>query len=160
MIKLCRAIILFVVLGCSLNLFGIEYKLGDYKSFYGNKIDYYDLGAKQFQDNIFWSGRFPTTEEEIDFVNQRVGIITKINSVQVYPKIYISLDQYFDNLFAYSFDKLLYEKTMAFFGQEDREEGSGGLIPDLVFDLPKFARSKTVKRIFGDKAGRLSFFGS
>ena len=48
---------------------------------------------------------------------------------------------------------------MAFFQEEEREE-SGGLIPDLVFDLPKFARSKTVKRIFGDKAGRLSFFGS
>lgn len=159
MVKLYRAIILFIILGCSLNLFGIDYKLGDYKSFYGNKIDYYNLGAKQFQDNIYWSSRFPSTEEEIDFVNKRVGIITKFNSVEAYPKIYISLDQYFDNLFAYSFDKQLYEKTMAFFQEEEREE-SGGLIPDLVFDLPKFARSKTVKRIFGDKAGRLSFFGS
>ncbi len=159
MVKLYRAIILFIILGCSLNLYGIDYKLGDYKSFYGNKIDYYNLGAKQFQDNIYWSSRFPSTEEEIDFVNKRVGIITKFNSVEAYPKIYISLDQYFDNLFAYSFDKQLYEKTMAFFQEEEREE-SGGLIPDLVFDLPKFARSKTVKRIFGDKAGRLSFFGS
>ncbi|MBI9031268.1 cell surface protein SprA [bacterium] len=160
MVKTYRTIILFIVLTGSLNLFGIDYKLGDYKSFYGNKIDYYDLGAKNFQDNIFWSSRFPTTEEEIDFVNQRVGIITKFNSVEAYPKIYISLDQYFDNLFAYSFDKLLYEKTIEFFGQEEREESSGGLIPDLVFDLPKFARSKTVKRIFGEKAGRLSFSGS
>ncbi len=159
MVKTNRTIILFILLVCSLNLVASEYKLGDFKSLYGNKIDYYNLGAKQFQENIYFSSRFPTTEEEIDFVNQRVGIITKYNSVQAYPKIYISLDKYFDNLFAYSFDKILYQKTMAFFQEEEREE-SGGLIPDLVFDLPKFARSKTVKRIFGDKAGRLSFFGS
>ena len=159
MVKTYRTIILFILVICSPKLFGINYQLGDYKTFYGNKIDYYNLGAKQFQKDIFWSNRFPTTEEEIDFVNKRVGIITKFNSVQAYPKIYISLDRYFDNLFAYSFDKLLYQKTMTFFNQEIREE-SGGLIPDLVFDLPKFARSKTVKRIFGDKAGRLSFFGS
>ena len=159
MVKTYRTIILFILVISSPKLFGIDYKLGDYKTFYGNKIDYFNLGSKQFQDNLFFNSRFPTTEEEIDFINQRVGIITKYNSVQAYPKIYISLDKYFDNLFAYSFDKALYQKTMAFFEQEQRVE-EGGLIPDLVFDLPKFARSKTVKRIFGDKAGRLSFFGS
>lgn len=159
MVKIKRTIILFVLLALSINLFSGDYKLGDFKTFYGNKIDYYNLRNKQFQDNIFFSSRFPTTSENIDFVNQRVGISTKYNSVEAYPTIYITLDQYFDNLFAYSFDKLLYHKTMTFFEQEVREE-SGGLIPDLVFDLPKFARSKTVKRIFGEKAGRLSFFGS
>ncbi|MFA7056517.1 MAG: hypothetical protein WC155_03000 [Candidatus Cloacimonadales bacterium] len=159
MIKLYRTIVLCTLLFCSYQLYSIDYKLGDYKSIYGNKIDYFDLGSKEFQTNIYFSSRFPTTTEEIDFINQRVGIVTKYNSVQAYPKIYISLDQYFDNLFAYTFDKKLYQKTIAFFQKKDREE-SGGLIPDLVFDLPKFARSKTVKRIFGEKAGRLSFFGS
>lgn len=159
MVRFYRLIVLCVLLFCSCNLFGIDYKLGDYKSIYGNKIDYFDLGTDAFRTNIFFSSRFPTTEEEIDFVNKRVGIITKYNNVEAYPKIYITLDQYFDNLFAYTFDLKLYQKTITFFQQEEREM-SGGLIPDLVFDLPKFARSKTVKRIFGEKAGRLSLFGS
>ncbi|OQY37901.1 MAG: hypothetical protein B6226_04470, partial [Candidatus Cloacimonetes bacterium 4572_65] len=141
------------------SLVGIDKKLGDFKTLYGNKIDLYNLGSKQLNEKMYFNSMFPDTEEVIDFENQRVAISTKINGIDIYPTIYIPIDLYFENLFRYTFDKKLYDVTLALFNLEERTTASG-LIPDLVFDLPKFARSKAVRRIFGEKAGRLSFTGS
>jgi hypothetical protein len=157
--KTYLAIVCFIaVIFCS-NLTASNYKLGDFKSFYGNRLDYYNLGNGQFQDYKYFDSMFPDTEEAIDFVGNKVTLITKFNDAEVYHRVSIPLDTYFDNLFAQTFDQKLYDETIEMFMLEDRNTTSG-LIPDLVFDLPKFARSKTVRRIFGDKAGRLSFYGS
>jgi hypothetical protein len=150
--------VFLTVIFCS-NLTASNYKLGDFKSFYGNRLDFYNLGNSQFQDYKYFDSMFPETQESIDFLKNEVTIKTKFNEVEVYPQINIPLDEYFDNLFAYTFDQKLYKETIEMFEQEERDTTSG-LIPDLVFDLPKFARSKTVRRIFGEKAGRLSFTGS
>ncbi len=151
--------LLIITLLFSSKLIASNYNLTDYKNIYGGKVDYYSLGNREFENSRFIDSVFPDTEEIIDFDNQTVTLITKFNDFEIHQPVTLTFDEYFESVFAYTFDKLLYEETMKMFHLEERDSSSG-LIPDLVFDLPKFARSKTVRRIFGDKAGRLSFSGS
>ncbi|MBT4576245.1 MAG: hypothetical protein HOB92_07220 [Candidatus Cloacimonetes bacterium] len=99
------------------------------------------------------------TIKEIDYDEKRVKLTVKLNSIELYPPVYVSLESYNNNAFYGYFKRELLIKCKELMGDEDREQ-SEGLIPEIIIKLPKMALPKSVRRFMGDKAGRLNLNGS
>jgi cell surface protein SprA len=99
------------------------------------------------------------TDKEIDYDRQLVKLTVKLNEIELYPPIYISLESFNRNAFHEYFKTELLKKCREFMGDEDREQ-SEGLIPEIIIKLPKIALPRSIRRFMGNKAGRLNLNGS
>ena len=99
------------------------------------------------------------TDKEIDYDRQLVKLTVKLNEIELYPPIYISLENFNRNAFHEYFKTELLKKCREFMGDEDREQ-SEGLIPEIIIKLPKIALPRSIRRFMGNKAGRLNLNGS
>jgi len=127
-----------------------------------NEIDVYHF-QKGFSITAYPNNKLGThpinTVKEIDYDEQNVKLTAKLNNIELYPPIYISLDRYNNDAFYGYFRRELLLKCKELMGDEDREQ-SEGLIPEIIIKLPKMALPKSVRRFMGDKAGRLNLNGS
>ncbi len=131
------------------------------------KLEYNEIDVYQFQKG-FSITAYPhnklgtyqiNTIKEIDYDEQRVKLTAKLNDIELYPPIYVSLESYNSNAFYGYFKRELLLKCKELMGDEGREQ-SEGLIPEIIIKLPKMALPKSVRRFMGDKAGRLNLNGS
>ena len=97
---------------------------------------------------------------ELDYDNQIVKISITVNNVEsIYPPVYITFDNYIQNIFKQKFSEKLEQKRLNKLQEEDRSSGSG-IIKDIVIKLPKIAMPKAVRKFMGPQAARLSLDGS
>jgi hypothetical protein len=102
----------------------------------------------------------PTQKVSFDFDAKRVKIeILMLNRHPLIEPIYIDMDTYQQLALYQTFKDKLYENVRDELDKTDRQTGQG-LIPEIVIDLPKSAIPKSVRRIIGEKAGRLNLDGS
>ena len=102
------------------------------------------------------------TKKNLDMKNNRIQLNFRIkhHDRQLYPPVYLTLEQYLDNSFRSHFRKKLHENVQDLL-REDESQRTGGLIKDIVIDLPKIAQTRLSKKIFGGtQAARLSLNGS
>ena len=127
-----------------------------------NEIDVYKfhkgLSITAYPNNKLDTYQFQT-EKEIDFDKQLVKLTVKLNEIELYPPVYISLESFNRNSYYKYFKTELLKKLKELMGDHDREQGEG-LIPEIIIKLPKIALPKSVRRFMGDKAGRLNLNGS
>ncbi|MCK4956932.1 MAG: hypothetical protein KAS49_04805 [Candidatus Cloacimonetes bacterium] len=164
-----KKILLFIIMTLSALLaaetFDIKYNLDGIAIIDGTKIDIYRYQkgysiAEEVNYGFRQVSQF--TEFELDYDNKLVILTAKITStskIQLYPKIYIPFNDYLKRSFRAQFRELLEENVLASFDVKERVEGQG-LIPEFVIELPKIAQTRTVRRLLGNKAGRLSLNGS
>ena len=139
-----------------------EFKLRGIAKLEYNEIDVYRF-QKGFSITAYPHNKLGTyqiqTEKEIDYDEQKVKLTAKLNKIELYPPIYISLESFNRNAFYGYFKRELLKRVKEIMGDDDREQGEG-LIPEIVIKLPKMALPKSVRRFMGDKAGRLNLNGS
>ncbi len=131
------------------------------------KLEYNEIDVYRFQKGLsitaYPHNKFGTyqiqTDKEIDYDEQFVKLTAKLNKIELYPPIYISLESFNRNTFYGYFKRELLVKCKELLGNKEREQGEG-LIPEIVIKLPKMALPKSVRRFMGDKAGRLNLNGS
>jgi len=113
-----------------------------------NQMGKYNLGAYN-----------QTIEYQIDHINEMVEMLVKSGNIVLAGPFYISWDDYLNNsfeaIFVNEFDKT--KKQM--FNPESRVK-SKGLIPEIVIKLPPMAMPRGVRKIMGNKAGRLNLSGN
>lgn len=155
-------IILSLAVSASANVFEPELRLRGIAKLDYNEIDVYrfqkGLSITEFPHNKFGTYQLHTLKE-LDFDEQRVKLTVKLNNIELYPPIYISLETYSQNAFYSYFKSEFLRKCKEIMNDENREQGEG-LIPEIVIKLPKMALPKSVRRFMGDKAGRLNLNGS
>ena len=131
------------------------------------KLEYNEIDVYRFQKGLsitaYPHNKLGTyqiqTEKEIDYDEQQVKLTVKLNYIELYPPLYVSLDSFYRDAFYGYFKSELLKKCRELMGDEDREQ-SEGLIPEIIIKLPKMALPKSVRRFMGDKAGRLNLNGS
>ncbi|MFO7896271.1 MAG: hypothetical protein R6U84_04995 [Candidatus Cloacimonadales bacterium] len=150
--------------GLSAQDFFVQYRLGS-AALRGTKIDIYNYQSgyslAEKANYAFRQVEHPT-EFEIDYDNNLIVLTAKFSSssdIQLFPQIYLSLDQYYARSFRSQFRQILLQEVRESFADEERSEGQG-LIPEIVIELPKIAQTRTVRRLLGENAGRLSLNGS
>ncbi|MDA3814403.1 MAG: cell surface protein SprA [Candidatus Cloacimonetes bacterium] len=139
-----------------------EFKLRGIAKLKYNEIDVYKfqkgLSITAYPHNKLGTYQIQT-HKEIDYDKQLVKLTAKLNNLELYPPIYISLESFNRNKFYGYFKSELLKKCRELMGNKEREQGEG-LIPEIVIKLPKMALPKSVRRFMGDKAGRLNLNGS
>lgn len=155
-------VILSIAIITSAQVFELDLKLRGIAKLKYNEIDVYrfqkGLSITAYPHNKFGNYQIQTLKE-LDFDKQIVKLTAKLNNIELYPPIYISLKSYNNNAFYGYFKREFLIKCKEIMGDEDREQGEG-LIPEIVIELPKIALPKSVRRFMGDKAGRLNLNGS
>lgn len=126
-----------------------------------NTVDIYKLykGNNYLKQNPYFINSFaPIQDEEIDFANQKVVLVTKIGDYELVPGRTLSFDRYFANMQRRSFRKLLFEqyRTQA----TQTQVTNTGLIKEYVLELPTIAVPKSVQRVLGTSAGKLNLDGT
>ncbi len=100
----------------------------------------------------------PTTEEKIDFPNQKVIISTQIDGFRLVPDRSVSFDTYFTNLQIKSFRKSMLNQYKT---QVDQTQvTTSGLIKEFSIELPTIAIPKAVQKVLGSSAGKLNLDGT
>jgi len=102
------------------------------------------------------------TKFQLDYDNKQIiltPVVSTRDSIQIFPSVIVSMDKYFQLSFEELFYENLHKVVQEQFDSEERNEGEG-LIPEIIIDLPKIAQTRTVRRLLGNKAGRLSLNGS
>lgn len=154
-----------LTLNLAAKVFLPDYSLSGYVPVKQNQLDVYKTSNKYklYQDKTnFLPGFEVYTLREIDYDKGVVKLTAKYgNKYQLYPEVYIDLDDYLEMDFKTTYHDLLYNKSLELLEEEDRTSGEG-IIKDIVIKMPKIAKqSRTVRRIFGgDKAGSLSLDGN
>ena len=144
--------------------FDLKYHLPGSVSFDGTDLDFYNYRGYSIAENanyVFKDVKH-STEFELDYDKGLIILTPKFDNssdIQLFPQVILPLDEYFDLAFQEQFYQLLDQAVQASFDSEERDEGQG-LIPEIVIDLPKIAQTRTVRRLLGNKAGRLSLNGS
>ena len=154
-------LLLFSLVGTAIEFYP-EFNLPGIPKVKYNNIDIYrfqkGLSITAYPRNKFGTYRIQT-EKEIDYDEQLVKLTVKLNDIELYPPVYVSLDSFTKDEFYAYFKTQFLLKCRELMGEEGREQGEG-LIPEIIIKLPKIALPKSVRRFMGDKAGRLNLNGS
>ena len=144
--------------------FEIDYHLPGTISFQGKNLDFYNYKNFSIAEyaNYSFSGISQETKFQLDYDNKQIiltPVVSERDSIQIFPSVIISMDKYYQLSFEELFYENLRKEVQQQFDSEERTEGQG-LIPEIVINLPKIAQTRTVRRLLGNKAGRLSLNGS
>ncbi|MDO9578191.1 MAG: hypothetical protein Q7J16_09930 [Candidatus Cloacimonadales bacterium] len=143
-------------------VFTPHYTLPGYTPLINNQLDYYKM-RNGFSISAYakynLGGYDVKTEKEIEFDQQRVTLVSKLGNIILGNAYYMSLVSFNDSYFAAYFHKKIRENARTVLNTADRTN-EGGLIPEIVIDLPKIALPKAVRKFMGNKAGRLNLDGT
>lgn len=160
-----RIIVLLLVLFCYLLPgFAAEYPKLNITGYYPllyNQINFYKVnnGLELNKSTPYIIPGFGTkTKKKIDLENLKVIISTNVEGVAVYPDVVLTFDKYISNLKLAIYHKALISDVLTI--EQQATAQTGGLIKDITIDLPNIAIPKTLKRILGNKAGRLNLDGT
>ncbi|MFA6909826.1 MAG: hypothetical protein WCQ59_01720 [Candidatus Cloacimonadaceae bacterium] len=148
-----------IILGA--NVFEPRLYIDGYYPIVNNRLDIYKLGKGLdiFKERPY---AIPAIDiprnEEIDFENQRVIINTLVENQQLHPPIPLSFDKYLENMQKHTFRKSLNAQIKQYV--QTATLPTSGLIGEFVLDLPTIALPRGVKRVLGNKAGRLNLDGT
>ncbi|MBN2461330.1 MAG: cell surface protein SprA [Candidatus Cloacimonetes bacterium] len=139
-----------------------EIYLTGVKPLVNNQIDIYKFsrGSTYFMNSLdFLSAVEIKTEAEVNYEDRMVTLTLKIGRTTIHPPIYIPLDLYIEENFRSEFKQSITAIIRQLLEDKERVSDSG-LIPEIVIDLPKIALPKAVRKLMGNKAGRLNLDGS
>ncbi|MFO7660418.1 MAG: hypothetical protein R6V77_05855 [Candidatus Cloacimonadaceae bacterium] len=151
---------LFFILPCIALVYTRLYLPGYYPLLY-NQVEIYKInnGQNLIKANPYLVPNLgPTSKKKVDLENKKVTISTKIGEEELYPDVIISMDKYYENMKLKVFHSTLLSKILTIQAQTTAQ--TGGLIKDISIDLPKIAIPKSIRRILGNKAGRLNLDGT
>lgn len=109
--------------------------------------------------NVYLGANSQSNQFVIDSKNQLVEITVKVDQLVVAGPFYISFDDYLNSSFSTSFYNELDKAKKELFDPKNRKQAKG-LIPEIVIKLPPMAMPKGVRKIMGNKAGRLNLSGT
>lgn len=135
--------------------------LPGYYPFIYNQIDYYKInkGLNLNKQRPYIVSSFGTTSKKnIDFDNEKIYISTMVGDEKLHPEVTVTFDRYIEGLKLKTFRKSLLSQIVT--PQAQTTAQTGGLIKDITIDLPNIAIPKTIRRILGNKAGRLNLDGT
>jgi len=159
-----RHIALLFLLISYLLVFAAEYShlyLPGYFPLVYDKINFYKInnGLEFNKTKPYLITTFGTTTKKvIDLNNQKVIIITQVDNESIYPDVVMPLNKYIERMKSSIFHKALISEALTI--QQQTTPQTSGLIKDITIDLPNVAIPKTLKRILGNKAGRLNLDGT
>ena len=139
-----------------------DFSLTGHMPIRNNKPDFYKnpKGISLAEDHIYFLDSMNAKIEYlIDHENEMILIYIKNGKYELTYPVYMSFEQYLDNIFAAVFEKEFNKIKLKNLTSKDRVD-SKGLIPEIVIKLPPMAMPRTVRRIMGSQAGRLSLTGS
>ena len=143
-------------------VFPIDFNLDGHIPFRNNSPDYLKVrsGLSISDDRVYiFDLLYPKIDYHIDVENGMIRVLLKHGSNQISNPIYISFDDYLDNLFEAVFDREFGKVKIQSLRVRNRIDQQG-LIPEIVFNLPVEALPRTVRRIIGSEAGRLNLSGT
>ncbi|HOV15893.1 MAG TPA: hypothetical protein PLF50_00075 [Candidatus Cloacimonadota bacterium] len=138
-----------------------KYYLPNYYPFIYNQVDIYKInkGISLYKQNPYLVRVLgPATQKIFDLDSMRVIISTKVGDESLYPDVYVPLEKYFANLEYQIYHRSL--TTQILTAKENAATQTGGLIRELTLDIPSIAMPKTMKKILGNKPGRLNLDGT
>lgn len=155
-------LILCIFTNLHANYYEPNYSLEDYVPLNNNVPDYFKT-TKSFNSNlgknVYLGANSQNNQFIIDSKNQMVEIIVKVDQLVIAGPYYITFDDYLNNSFMTSFYVELDKAKKELFDQKNRKQVKG-LIPEIVIKLPPMAMPKGVRKIMGNKAGRLNLSGT
>ncbi len=135
--------------------------LEGYQPLVYNTVDIYKLykGNNFLKQNPYFISAFaPAQDEEVDFANRKVLIVTKAGDFALVPARTLSFDGYFANLKRKAFRRSLFDQYR---NQTTQTQITNtGLIKEYVLELPTIAVPKSVQRVLGSSAGKLNLDGT
>jgi hypothetical protein len=153
-------ITLCIVIPCFAQGYSRLYLAG-YSPFIYNQIDLYKINNGQNlnkQKPYIIPGFGTKSTYVINLDSMQVIISTTIGDDNMYPDIIMSLDDYIAGIESKVFHKTLLSQVLTLPDQTTAQ--TGGLIKDITIDLPNIAIPKSIRRILGNKAGRLNLDGT
>ncbi|PID28899.1 MAG: hypothetical protein CSB55_02205 [Candidatus Cloacimonadota bacterium] len=99
-------------------------------------------------------------EIEFDTEHKTASFKIQFGGLDIAPPRYVSMEKMLDQETSVVFENLLREKMLEFIRNPDRNSGTGLFGKEFEIPLPKIALPKTLKRLMGDKAARLSVDGT
>jgi len=139
-----------------------NFTLGGHMPISNNKPDFYNQpkGISLSEDHSYYLDSMNSTVKyEVDYENSVVKLSVYNGKHQLANPIYISFDNYLDNIPAAVFEKEFEKLRLQNLTASNRVD-SKGLIPEIVIKLPPIAMPRAIRRIMGSKAGSLSLTGS
>ena len=106
----------------------------------------------------FLKNRLYSSDCEFDIENNLAIIKTKFVNVEIIPPIAIPLEKFWKIQEDILFYKLFYKKLSETKIQKHQESDTEGLFKDI--DFPEVKMPRALRKIFGDKLGRLKVTGS
>lgn len=159
-------ILLFILLAlCSLiyaNAYDPEFYFDRFIPIKNNNPAYYKIpmGLSINRNQSLFLGAFnQKVVNRIDTKNELVEIVVQSDNIALTDPIYLTWDDYLNNSFESVFYAELQKAKRELFNQKDRNAVKG-LIPEIVIKLPPMAMPRGVRKIMGDKAGRLNLSGT
>lgn len=159
-----KRIILSLLLMCGLLYAQESYMrlyIQDYHPIIDNRVEIYklDKGLNIYRSTPYRIQAFaPEYDEEIDFANQKVLLITKVGDFPIVPTVPLSFDSYFDNVVKKSFRKSLVANIKS--QAATTQMASSGVFGEWKLDLPAIAIPKAVQKVLGSKPGILNLDGT
>jgi hypothetical protein len=153
-------LILLIIIPCLAWAY-TEYYLPGYYPIVFNQVDYYKVNnSKNFiKTKPYLIQTFGTTHpKKIDFDSQKIIISTKVGDETLHPDYIVSFDKYIESMQAKVFRRTLLLQSLTSSDQASTQ--TGGLIKDITIDLPNIAIPRSIRRILGNKAGRLNLDGT
>lgn len=157
-------ITLILILAIALPALGYVYMrlyLPGYSPFIYDKVDIYKInkGNNFNKVNPYLIPKFGTSDKrQVQIEEQQVIISTLFGDEKIYPDIILTMDEFFARMQQRTYHQSL--TTQVCTKATGNATQTGGLIKDLPFVLPNIAMPKTIKRILGTKAGRLTLDGT
>jgi len=139
-----------------------NFTLGGHIPISNNKPDFYNQpkGISLSEDHSYYLDSMNSTVKyEVDYENSVVKLSIYNGRHLLAGPIYVSFDNYLDNIPAAVFEKEFEKLRLQNLTASNRVD-SKGLFPEIVIKLPPIAMPRAIRRIMGSKAGSLSLTGS
>ncbi|HOQ80301.1 MAG TPA: hypothetical protein PLH63_04500, partial [Candidatus Cloacimonadota bacterium] len=164
MIRKYGCLIFLILLSSSLlaNFYQIDFYLVDYIPLLQNKPAYFNdkPGVSLSIANKYNLGAYnQTISYVVDHKNKYVVMEVKSGKLLLAGPFYISFDDYLNNSFEAAYANELKKAKKELFNPQNKGK-TQGLIPEIVIKLPPMAMPKTIRKIMGNKAGRLNLSGT
>jgi hypothetical protein len=157
---LIALLLILILIPCMAAFYGKLYVKG-YYPFIFNQIDIYKThgGSNFTKQKPYLVQKFGTTSsKQVLMEEEKVIVSTSIGENELYPDVIMSMNSYFEGIITKVYHQSLTAQVNTATAQSTAQ--TGGLIKDITIDLPNIAIPKTIRKILGNKAGRLNLDGT
>lgn len=162
--KISRTFICLVLAWFSLSCLAnenIRIYLDGYAPLINNQVDIFKInnGANLYRTKPYLVNNLGyTTTKKIDLDSMTVTLFPLVGDELIHPAIVINFESYLERIKYKSFRAAILSDFLSI--QQQTAAQTGGLIKDITIDLPNIAIPKSLRRILGNKAGRLNLDGT